>query len=818
MTKNLFTKLLRDLWGAWGRISLMIMAIALSLMVFGTVLYARTLVDNRQAESYTGSNPSSSRVSFDPGIKPEEQAALRNIALKEPGVIDASLRSTFTLKVESPVGGSDVATLGFFAIPKDDALKISKFNIIEGSWPPEKGTLLLEKSELAYLKKKVGDDINVIRPDKQVVPFKIAGVVEDPGLTPASTGGVGYSYITEDSLPLLGRPATFNQIALTIADTAGSSVPSRDRDTIVKTSTAVVNRIEAERGVTTDQVAVPPPYEHPHQFITNALLLALLTFGTLALVLSAILIATMFNGLLSQQIPQIGMMKAIGATNRRIITFYLLMILLIAGIATALAFYPAIVFGKLLAEMVLGAALSLEIGSATIPLWAYGATIAAGIAVPVVMSLGPIISAGRRTVREAMDERGVSGQGVSANGLYSKLSKIGGLNRTMLMAFRNIFRRKTRFFLSAGLLAIAGTIFVAGMNTRAGFQSIPNTIANEYSWDVDIKMPEPADTDKVASIVSQVPGVTKVETWNTTQVGIQYAGEVNVTRTYPDQGHGSIGMTGIPKGTTTLNPPEVMEGRWLNDDDTDAIVLPQSIYKTLPGIKVGDKVELTIEEKITSWQVVGIVKELAAGACPCVTQTGFQAATGMENKVNMLRLTTDNHTLDGRNAIGKNVEQALAGSKIKSQSQAFDGLLKSADSHTDILISLILTIATVIAIVGLVGLGSTMSTNVVERTREFGIMNAIGAPASTVRMLVVYEGVFIALVSLVVALVPAALLTLGFNAGLGYLFFSAPIPFVVSPEAVLIWTGVVLIGAAFATLLPAYRASKLTVREALAYL
>ena len=127
-------------------------------------------------------------------------------------------------------------------------------------------------------------------------------------------------------------------------------------------------------------------------------------------------------------------------------------------------------------------------------------------------------------------------------------------------------------------------------------------------------------------------------------------------------------------------------------------------------------------------------------------------------------------------------------------------------------------IASTIGIVGLIGLGSTMSTNVIERTREFGVMKAIGAPGSTIRRLVVFEGIFIVAVSCVVAVIPAMALTWAMGAGLGNLFLSTPIPFKMSTQGIVIWILVVILGAVVATLAPAYRASRLTVREALAYL
>jgi putative ABC transport system permease protein len=97
-------------------------------------------------------------------------------------------------------------------------------------------------------------------------------------------------------------------------------------------------------------------------------------------------------------------------------------------------------------------------------------------------------------------------------------------------------------------------------------------------------------------------------------------------------------------------------------------------------------------------------------------------------------------------------------------------------------------------------------------------MHAIGARPRAVRRIVVAEGVFIALASCLLAAIPAVGLTLAMNALLGNLFFYAPLPFRISFVSAVIWVALVVLGAVLATDAAATRASRLTVREALAYL
>ena len=816
MTPRLFIKLLRDIRTSWDRMIMMVLAISVSLIVFGGLLYARTLVLSNTTNGYMSTNPASARITLEPGITPDETDAFIAAVRTEPGVIDAAMRAVTHVKLQKESGG--LKLLQLFVAAEADPMRIATFNIKEGAgWPPPPDGILIERSTLVSLNLKVGDQVSIIGFDGKTVQLTVTGSVHDQSLALAGqTAGVGY--IQAKTLPLLGQPPALNQLAITVADQPGLEVQSRDRYTIIRTALSIVDRLEAKPGITIEQVAVPTPYEHPHQAISYTLLSTLTAFGLLSLLLSSILIATMFNGLLTQQIPQIGMMKAIGSRFSRILQFYMMMVLLVSIPATALALIPGMVLGRTMAQAMLSSALNVDVVSLNVPWWVLGTVILAGVFVPLVVALIPLVQASRRTVREALDERGVvERQGCITTGFFSWLGQ-RSINRTLMLAFRNLFRRQARLWLSVGLLATAGAVFVGAFNVMAGFQALPYTIYDEQRWDVEIRLEEAKSSAELLAIVEKIPGVSRVESWNIISTSIQNVGEVDVTRTYPDQGHGSMSLSAIPVTTSMLNPPEIAEGRWLVPDDVDGVVLPASILQSMPDVKVGDSVQLPVEDRPTIWHVVGIASGMG-GSCPCVTQASFEHASGQQGQANVIRIITDQHGKDTRAAVGQAVAQVLTQAEIKHQEpRSIDAVVAATEGHSVILVGVILLIASTIGIVGLIGLGSTMSTNVIERTREFGVMKAIGASGSRVARLVIFESIFIAVVSCVVAAIPAIALTWAMGAGLGNLFLSTPIPFKLSVLGIVIWIVVVTLGAALATLAPASQASRLTVREALAYL
>jgi putative ABC transport system permease protein len=192
---------------------------------------------------------------------------------------------------------------------------------------------------------------------------------------------------------------------------------------------------------------------------------------------------------------------------------------------------------------------------------------------------------------------------------------------------------------------------------------------------------------------------------------------------------------------------------------------------------------------------------------------------GQPPRVNQLRIATDSHDEQSREVVADAVEETLTDAGIEVQSAA--SVSRSEDiseAHVGPIVTIVLLIAIAMGVVGGIGLGSTMSANILDRTREFGVMHAIGALPKTVRRIVVAEGVILALTSCLVAIVPALGLTAILGAGLGNLFMDAPLPFRVSMLAVGIWLVLATLGAALATDAAATRASRITVREALAYL
>lgn len=818
MTSLLTVKLLRDLKASWPRLTMMVIAIAISLSAFGGVLFAWSASGRETDDAYARTEPASATILLDRAVDATRLRELAALAEERPDVLTATARTQFTSEVQVDGQVREIPLQVFVAAP-DDPMRVARFEVDQASWPPAADELFLGADSLVLLGVDVGDALTLETPAGDPISVRVAATVYDPSLSPAPQEQTGHGYLSTTALATAGQPTMLDQLKIQVPD-PGTGQPSRDRDTIVAAASEIGAWLEQEGGLTVREIQVPEPYAHPHQWQADALLLSLLGGGAAALLLSTLLVANMLNNMFTRQIPQIGIMKATGARSRQIARLYLATTLVVALAATALALPAAVILGRVAVGSFLGF-LGIEPVSLTASWWTYAVVAAIGLGLPPLMALIPLVRTSRTTVRAAMDHHGGGTTPHSTTGALARLGRIRGLNRGLLMALRNTVRRPARFLLSVGLLAIAGTVFVSGMSLSSGTEAISEEQKSQRTWDVDVQLDTPTAVEDVTDIVNNVPDVSTVEALQVLPAGVAGEGRVPVTRTYPDQGHGRVSVTALPDDRLAADTPKLLDGRWLREGETGTVVLNQVTRKnTVPGVAAGDTVQLTISGRSTSWVVAGIVEELAGGGGGVYTTAdGLAQALDQPPVANQLRITTESHDEQTRQTVADAVSQQLTAAGVEVRSAASISRSEAISSgHLGPVVLILLGIALPLGVVGVIGLASTMSANVLDRTREFGIMHAIGARPKAVRRIVNAEGLFLALASCLLAIVPTLALTAVLGNGLGGLFFSAPLPYRISALAAAIWVTVVILGSLLATEAAATRASRITVRDALAYL
>jgi putative ABC transport system permease protein len=259
---------------------------------------------------------------------------------------------------------------------------------------------------------------------------------------------------------------------------------------------------------------------------------------------------------------------------------------------------------------------------------------------------------------------------------------------------------------------------------------------------------------------------------------------------------------------------DLLDGRWLRTGDTDTVVLNQAAATRLGDPAVGDRIRLSAEGKLAAWRVAGVVAEVGGPATANVAAPAADPLTGAPGQVTSVRIRTSG---DADTAIAR-AEAALAAAGFPVAATTPTSELRTAiDEHVVIFIYTLIALAMLMAVVGVLGLASAMSIAVTERTREHGIMRAVGATPATIRRLVLTEGLLTGLAGCVIAVALGLPGSAAVGDFLGRISFGLPLPLHPSYPGLLAWIALALAGAAAATLAAARRAARLTIPQTLAH-
>jgi putative ABC transport system permease protein len=529
--------------------------------------------------------------------------------------------------------------------------------------------------------------------------------------------------------------------------------------------------------------------------------------GVMAVFLSGFLIVNTTSALMAQQVRQIGVMKALGASIFQLIGMYLVLVLAFGLLALLVAVPLSGLAAYGLSRWMIGM-LNADPTPFSIPSISVWLQVIIALGVPVFAALAPVLGGARLTVREAISNYGLSKPG--SHNLFDRLlESVRGLPRPLLLSLRNTFNRKTRLLLTLATLILAGAIFMAVLSVRESMHIEVARTFGYYQTDVNVEFSSPQDFTEVSEAIKDVPGVSLVEGWNTSRVNIMHTDGVNSDQV----------VVYAPPANTRLVTPAMSEGRWLLPTDTNAIVVDNHFVKARPDVKIGDEIHVRIGKEEYPFVVVGFFRLASNQAMPFtfINNEYLAQKTGMDNRVSSLRILTSAHDAAFQNTVLNSLQARFDEKSIQAVMQIGSEALSQSMAQTDLIIYLLLFMAVLIAVVGGLGLTGTMSMNVLERTREIGVMRSIGAESGAISQMVVFEGLLVGVLSWVLCIPLAIPMTHFLDDRLGTMLMTLPLFYTLSTRGIFVWLAIVLILATIASLLPARNATRLTIRDVLAY-
>jgi putative ABC transport system permease protein len=360
-------------------------------------------------------------------------------------------------------------------------------------------------------------------------------------------------------------------------------------------------------------------------------------------------------------------------------------------------------------------------------------------------------------------------------------------------------------------------MFLMVMSLDSSIKATLDAEFDRQDYDMIFTLRELQRVGRLTGLVEEVGGVEKADMWLVVPVTILHEGQKR-----QDAGMGSS-LYGVGL-EDPMYEPRIVAGRWLQPGDQRAVVINKDTAED-ENLRVGDMLSLDLEEWGRSqWQVVGLYTSfLAFGGNFSVDaiyapRPAVYQAVKKDGRASTLLVRTQAHSEEAVNAVVAQLETRFKGVQVDvAQSETEPNLRRTYTSSFSYLTGMLMVLAIISALVGGIGLMGSLWIGVIERTKEIGILRAIGALDRHIRGMFILEGLLQGLLSWLVT-VPLALLVTPYMANaLGMAMFGSRLDYRFNLQAAGIWLVVVVVISTFASLIPARNAARINLRQTLSY-
>lgn len=795
-------KIWSDLWANKGRTLQVVLIIAMGTAAIGLIIGISRLVSPTMAVRWQATNPAMINLTVDPPLDDDDLIALKRV----DGVEEVEGQSSTT--IEWRVNPEDEWTSGGLIARADyEDQRFNKLKLIDGDWPRE-NVFALERGHAAAFGIPKRGEVTIRVNDREHL-VHLGGSIYNQLVDPAYFGGTAQFYTTRDHYADLVGERNFNLVMAAAAEW--------DEEVVTDIADRLQEKLEKQgRDSSGFGVGrVTDPNRHFFQDFLDGIFFLLGVMGLLALILGLLLVYNTVNAIISQQVDQIGVMKAIGAKTGQILRLYVTNILIYGLLALLIAVPLAILGAWGIANWLIISFNGDPIDFTVSPL-AIGAMAIIAVLAPLLASLIPISSGARITVREAISTYGLS---TGAGLLDRTLARVQRISRMVLLTITNTFRNKWRVVLLQVTLVLSGLIFMMVLSVRDSVAyTFGDVLFSILNYNVSFILEDPERIGRVETLTLAHPDVKAVEMWGFGGGTIRLAG---TPESEDDEG---VTVFGVPL-PTSLYGYQLRAGRWLEPADTHAIVLNQQLAEDA-GVGVGDWVTIKHgTRKESSWLVVGLVFDPVITDSAHVPRHILLRETGSVNKAQTVFIQTTRDDLESEIAIAKDLRVYYKQNQVEVSplpgAFGFGGDSSKETAQTIInqfnfVVVLLGIMAVIIGGVGSIALSGALSLSVMERRREIGVMRATGASSGVIARLFIGEGLLLGWLSWLIALplgLPAGQLMLrGLGAAIGF-----DLVYHYTPTGAIYWLFIITVLSVVASWFPARMATRVSVRESLAY-
>ncbi len=676
-----------------------------------------------------------------------------------------------------------------------------------GHWPVNKDEIGVERMAAMYDHLGIGNTVT-FKIGNQERSFPITSLIRHPFVPPPMIFDLSFFFMSGEGMQRFDVPqGKFNAFYVRVTPYS----PGYAREV----ATAIKDKL-AKQDIGVGAFSYQDPNRHWGRAYMDGFVLVLQVLAVISVLTSAILVYNTLSNLITQQIDQIGILKAIGGRESMIVGVYSVSAFIYGMLALIVALPLSTIVAFAISKYFLNL-FNIDFDQFQVSTTAVGLTVLAALGAPLLAGLPPILQGARISVREAIASYGLGGR-YGTTRFDRTIEGIGArwLSSPYATALGNMFRRKGRLLLTELVLVTAGASFLMVMSLNS---SIGLTMENIYArsrYDAMIQFNEAERAEHVAAIADAQPGIEEVQLSLVQSASMYVSGQL-----VKEAGIGTS-IQGIPSGSDFYKPL-ITEGRWLLPTDGKAVVLTRDAASK-NQIHVGDVVTLDLGELgKDTWRVVGLYDPIFVGG-GFSTDTiyapleALYQATKKFGQGTMLYVRTTAHDAASTASLVAKLKDLYDARGLKVAITQTQSQVRATNSFQfGMVVTMMLALSIIVALVGGIALMGALSIGVIERTKEIGVMRAVGARSRTILGIFIMEGVLQGLLSWLIATPISILASPGLADALGKTMFGARLDYSYNWTALLVWLGLIIGISALASIVPANRATRISVRDSLAY-
>ncbi len=790
-----------DIWHNKTRTFLAVLSIASGVFAVGAIFGLTDMLLRNMDASHRAVLPAHVVVSLDRLVDRDTLLSLKTV----PGV--EGVEPLNSVNIQYKLHPEDPWRQGMIQMRNDYAHQTYELlQLRQGHWPSRTNEISVERMAAQFLGVGMGDSV-IFKIDDRERPIPITGLIRHPFVPPPQFMDLAYFFMSGEGMERLGIPAgQFGGFYLRV--TPYSADHAREVATLVKDKLARQN-------IGVSGFLYEDPEKHWGRTFFNTITKVEQALAVICMIISAILVFNTVSNLITQQTNQIGILKAIGAPMSTIVGIYLFGALVFGTMALVIA----LPLGALVANAITRVFLNLfniDFPGFHLSRQAVFFQVISAILAPLLAGLPPVLKGAAITVRQAIASYGI-GSDFHSGRIDGLVEKIGQrwLPSYYATALGNMFRHKGRLIMTQFVLVAAGSAFLMVMSLNSSLAQTLDDFFGRQRYDIVLGFNRDQRADRVTAIAETVPGVEKAQIRFYQQADLLLEGQL-----VREAGLGTS-LIGIPVGSDFFTPL-MIAGRWFAPGDGQALVIPRETAED-NGISVGEEVTLDMgvlgREK---WQVVGIYEPVFAGGFAANSvyapiEALFQISK-KSDQAGALLVRTTQHEDAFTTEVTRQLKLAFERHSLRiASSQTQADLRATNEWQFSTVTYMLMALSIIVAIVGAFALMGAISIGVIERTKEIGVLRAIGARSPIILKIFVMEGLLQGILSWLIAIPISLLVSPAAASAMGKIMFGATLSYRYNWPAVWIWLLIVALISVFASLLPARGATRISVRDSLAY-